>query len=103
MADRLASQIERLAPGTSLVRLRPDGTYDGDPAGIDPVYFISPALGDNAAAVVCDLIDGDERFFAPADESDLSRGHNYNDNTPLVAAIAAGARGAYWDILRKLR
>jgi len=29
--------------------------------------------------------------------------HNYNDNTELVDAIAAGARGAYWDILHRLR
>ena len=28
--------------------------------------------------------------------------YNYSDNTILVRAIANGARGAYWDILRKL-
>lgn len=32
-----------------------------------------------------------------------STDHNYNDNTSLVNAISAGARGAYWDILRGLR
>jgi hypothetical protein len=31
------------------------------------------------------------------------RDHNYNANQSLCDAIAAGARGAYWDILRKLR
>lgn len=39
MADRLAAEIEQLAPGTSIVRLRPDGTYDGDPADIDVFLF----------------------------------------------------------------
>jgi hypothetical protein len=29
--------------------------------------------------------------------------HNYNANRSLSEAIAAGARGAYWDILRRLR
>ena len=52
------------------------------------------------------LIDGDERFFEPDDDTsdgarDPGRGYNYNDNTPLARAIADGARGAHWDILRK--
>jgi hypothetical protein len=29
--------------------------------------------------------------------------HNYNDDTELTEAIENGARGAYWDILRKIR
>jgi hypothetical protein len=67
-------------------------------------------LGRQPARLVRELIGGDERFFAPVDEEPApqpsagpSTDHNYNDNRPLVEAIAAGARGAYWDILRKLR
>ena len=42
------------------------------------------------------LIGEDQRFFLPGD-------YNYNDNKRLTTAIAEGARGAYWDILRKMR
>lgn len=58
MADRLASQIERLAPGTPLVRLRPDGTYDGDPAGIDVFLFsVDLAMADDSLAAAGSLLD----------------------------------------------
>jgi hypothetical protein len=59
------------------------------------------------------LIAGDERFFPPQDEPDAdaagqttaaaSSDHNYSENRALCDAIAAGARGAYWDILRHLK
>jgi hypothetical protein len=60
---------------------------------------------------VRDRIGGDRRFFEPRDEVGASgdaagqeqKGYNYNDNETLLRAIAAGARGAYWDILRTLR
>ncbi len=29
--------------------------------------------------------------------------YNYNDNLPLIEAIGKGARGAYWDILSRMR
>ena len=105
----------RLCPGTALVeRLTADGTfetgdglrrrYDGPLDFVQPTFYISPALGERPAALVRELIAGDERFFEPVDEAaDGAGGHNYNDNTPLVQAIAAGARGAYWDILRQMR
>jgi radical SAM superfamily enzyme YgiQ (UPF0313 family) len=106
--------------------------YDGPIDLLRPTFYISPALGESPAALVRDAIAGDRRFFEPADDlsdqprqSGLAppppgptdpgtppadgqkpadqRGYNYNDNQPLVQAIAAGARGAYWDILRRLR
>ena len=40
---------------------------------------------------------------SPADRAEVQGDHNYNANQALADAIAAGARGAYWDILRKLR
>ena len=85
--------------------------YEGPVDLLWPTYFISPALGERPAAVIRDAIAGDQRFFEPADEPEAgpdaggagAKDHNYNANTWLVRAIAAGARGAYWDILRKRR
>lgn len=79
-----------------------------------PTYYISPALGPRPAGVVREAIGDDPRFFPPEIEPDDNASsaadgaardpgdHNYNDSHRLVDAIAAGARGAYWDILRKL-
>ena len=57
--------------------------------------------------MVKELIAGDERFFEPTSEFPATEtaeaNYNYNDNTRLAEAIASGARGAYWDILRRLR
>lgn len=79
--------------------------YDGPVDLLRPTFYIAPELGEAPARLVRELIAGDERFFPPADEG--ARGHagedhNYNDHAPLAEAIARGARGAYWDILRKL-
>jgi len=67
-----------------------------------PVFYISEALGENPAELVRDIIGGDERFFEPMDEQGLQN-YNYNANLPLMEAIRDGARGAYWDILRRMR
>jgi radical SAM superfamily enzyme YgiQ (UPF0313 family) len=101
----------QLYPGTAIVdRVRREGPletnpaihrdYDGPVDLFRPTFYLSPALGDEPASLVKDLIGGDTRFFPPADPKD---GYNYNDNRPLVDAIAAGARGAYWHILHHLR
>jgi radical SAM superfamily enzyme YgiQ (UPF0313 family) len=83
--------------------------YEGPVDLLYPTFYISPALGPNPARTVKELVAGDERFFEPQEESDAasvedpSSDYNYNDNDPLVRAIADGARGAYWDILRRMR
>ena len=79
--------------------------YSGDIDFFKPTFYISKALGENPARLVKDLIAGDERFFEPMEETPGANAtdHNYNDNTALVEAIAQGARGAYWDILHRLR
>ncbi|MBN2477467.1 MAG: cobalamin-dependent protein [Pirellulales bacterium] len=82
--------------------------YEGPVDLLKPTFYIAAALGEHAARLVRKLIDGDPRFFEPADETpgigtDRQGDHNYNENRELVEAIASGARGAYWDILRKLR
>jgi radical SAM superfamily enzyme YgiQ (UPF0313 family) len=109
----------RVYPGTSAsVQIASMGALETNPgirrryAGsvdmLQPTFYISPALGSNPARLIRDLIGDDRRFFPPAEEAHFAGGggaagdHNCNDNFALVAAIAAGARGAYWDILRKL-
>jgi hypothetical protein len=81
--------------------------YEGPIDLLRPTFYVSPALGERPARLICDLIGGDTRFFAPADDDGPAKaaetGYNYNENTALIDAIAQGARGAYWDILRRRR
>ena len=109
----------RLYPGTPLARGLAAAKALEDPRAIhrryagpidlmQPTFYVSPALGEHPARLVRELIAGDLRFFEPATpeaEAIPAAGasYNYNENQPLVEAIAAGARGAYWDILRRLR
>jgi radical SAM superfamily enzyme YgiQ (UPF0313 family) len=111
----------RIYPGTQMARIvASEGCLETNPnlhrkyAGpvdfLKPTFYISRSLGQRPVELIKDLIAGDKRFFEPmqempaeAAESPLSTDHNYNDNERLVQAVSAGARGAYWDILRKLR
>lgn len=78
--------------------------YDGAINLLRPTYYIASALGPRPGALVREIIGGDTRFFEPPpDEAPEIKSYNYHDNEPLIQAIAAGARGAYWDILRKQR
>ncbi|MHC4559329.1 MAG: B12-binding domain-containing radical SAM protein [Planctomycetota bacterium] len=84
--------------------------YSGPINLLKPTFYISNTLGERPAELVKDLIDGDQRFFEPAVEIDRKESensdatnYNYNENILLTQAIGKGARGAYWDILRKLR
>jgi hypothetical protein len=103
MEKLLAREFQ--AQGEASVRRKYSGPIDL----LKPTFYISEALGERPAEFVRDLITGDERFFEPAVEiapdaegTDTSN-YNYNENLPLTRAIAKGARGAYWDILRQLR
>ncbi len=69
---------------------------------LEPTFYISCELGESPAQLVVDAIGGDERFFEPVAEQTADN-YNYNDNLPLIDAIANGARGAYWDILRQMK
>ncbi|MBN1608859.1 MAG: radical SAM protein [Polyangiaceae bacterium] len=107
----------RLYPGTPVVlqlcKLGPlEGVpgilrkYSGRIDLLQPTFYVSPALGEEPAKLVRELVSNDERFFVPEDDrpsATAGTDHNYNDHQGLVDAIAAGARGAYWDILRRLR
>ena len=95
---------------------------------VEPVFYLSAALGDHAvdpdeqrtaseaegrrlagetavSAVdyLRELVGNDARFFVGGRKGETGANYNYNDNSELVQEIKHGARGAYWDILRKLR
>ncbi len=95
----------RVYPGTpmeSVARREPGALrrrHGGELDLLQPTFYIAESLGDRPAELVRELIGDDPRFFKPADDSGSA--HNYSDNAVLVEAIAAGARGAYWDILRR--
>jgi radical SAM superfamily enzyme YgiQ (UPF0313 family) len=102
----------RIYPGTELARIvaqqglgcdNPNlvgETCDNGDLG-RPVFYLSAALGRDYADELHERLRDDPRFFlgGSRDETD----YNYNANQMLVEAIKAGARGAYWDILRRLR
>ena len=75
----------------------------GDVANNDdflkPVFYISPVLGEDIFETVEKFIDGDKRFIF----SYGKKNYNYNSNKVLINAIKEGSRGAYWDILRKIK
>ena len=111
----------RLYPGTAIASmLAAEGPLESNPAihrryegPIDllrPTFFVSSALGERPSQLIRDLIGGDPRFFEPADDvlptteqTDQGSDYNYNQNQVLADAISGGARGAYWDVLRRLR
>lgn len=110
----------RIYPGTAIhARIAAEGPLETNPAihrrypgPVDllrPTFYVSPALGDQPARLVREAIGGDPRFFEPGDAApagergDAAADYNYNENRVLCDAIARGARGAYWDILRRLR
>jgi hypothetical protein len=110
----------RIYPGTTMANLAAkEGTpeknpnlhrkYSGPVDFFKPTFYISNELGPQPIKLIKEMIAGDKRFFepkedvAPEDESMTPTDHNYSDNIQLVEAIKKGARGAYWDILRKLR
>jgi radical SAM superfamily enzyme YgiQ (UPF0313 family) len=119
----------RIYPGTGMERIISlEGQAESNPnikrkytGPIDllkPTFYISQALGERPAVLVRDLIGEDNRFFPPdvepegdmtgSSQEQIQKGtslndHNYNENLELVEAISKGARGAFWDILRKQR
>jgi hypothetical protein len=82
--------------------INPDiyGAKQDNPDFLRPVFYVAPDLGADMVSIVSEMVGGDERFFMPS-TGEVDTNYNYNDNTVLVRAIANGARGAYWDILRR--
>ncbi len=96
----LAREVRAMGPLEANAALQ--GARLDNESLLRPVFYLSPALGRDAAAFVRGLVGDDPRFFLPSGGEE-SRNYNYNDNDLLVRAIAGGARGAYWDILRRMR
>jgi radical SAM superfamily enzyme YgiQ (UPF0313 family) len=96
----LADEVRRMGPRETNPALRGDRV--GNEALTRPVFYLSPDLGPNPAALVRDAVGDDPSFFLPSGPEE-ARDYNYNDNDILVRAIREGARGAYWDILRRMR
>jgi radical SAM superfamily enzyme YgiQ (UPF0313 family) len=109
----------RIYPRTKMVELvEAEGDMESNPSIrrkyngridlLQPTYYISQELGERPAELVHDIVGGDKRFFEPLSEFskevvEAGSNYNYNDNRDLEEAIAKGARGAYWDILRQIR
>ncbi len=99
----------RVYAGTSLAKAVAAGRIkDGlDPRAADcasgqPLFYVSPHLGNDPLALVNHLVGDDPRFLLlsrPADKAS----YNYAGDEVLTRLIARGARGAYWDILRQQR
>jgi len=96
----LAAQVRAQGPVESNLAL--SGAKLDNDKFLRPVFYLSEALGSDPDALLREAVGGDERFFLPG-SAEAARDYNYNDNERLSAAIAAGARGAYWDILRRAR
>ncbi len=90
----------RLGPRSADAGLR--GHVDDNEDLAMPIFYVEPELGDAPVELLKDLIAGDQRFFFGWPD-DTQADYNYDDNPELVQAIADGHRGAYWDILRKVR
>lgn len=76
------------------------GCVEGNEDLLKPVFFVEPGLGVDIHDEVERLVAGDARFLH-ANPNRREGNYNYNQNTVLEEAIRAGARGAYWDILRR--
>lgn len=89
---------KRIADGSIKERLYPD-TREGSE---QPLFYLSPSLDDDVAAMINRLVDKDPRFlFLSAPSED--RSYNYADDEALSQLIKQGARGAYWDIIKQHR
>lgn len=93
----------RVYPGTEVAGIvacgdRKDGLTGGEDLS-QPVFFLEPEVAPYLFSLLDDLTRDDARFLF-FDPTRPQSNYNYNANQVLVDAIAKGARGAYWDILR---
>lgn len=95
---RLAGRVLEAGPLASNPNLR--GRVSGNESLLAPVFYLSTEMGWDCETYLSDLIGGDERFLFASGEA---ANYNYNDNSVLVQAIKEGYRGAYWDILRRVK
>jgi radical SAM superfamily enzyme YgiQ (UPF0313 family) len=67
-----------------------------------PVFYLSPQLSEDVFTLVNHFVAGDQRFLVLA-APDEEGSYNYAGDDTLGELIRQGARGAYWDILRRNR
>jgi hypothetical protein len=96
------SEGVRVYPHTPLSR-----AMYSDPGAIaesllQPTFFFSSALGKDPVGAIRSVLGDDPRFLLLSTPGD-ARSYNYAGDSWLSDAIANGARGAYWNILRTLR
>ena len=96
---KLASLVRKQGPIAKSPNLQ--GVVNENENFFAPIFYLSSALGADAAQYLAGLIAGDERFFSGFADAG-NRDYNYNQNMVLVEAIKKGYRGAFWDILRRL-
>lgn len=87
-----------VADGTIKEGLHPDIGEDPE----QPLFYLSPSLGNDAITLINQLAADEPRFLvlsAPAEKGS----YNYVDDEVLSQLIKQGARGAYWDIIRRHR
>jgi radical SAM superfamily enzyme YgiQ (UPF0313 family) len=65
-----------------------------------PLFYLSPALGEDVTGFIRNLVRDDPRFLVLAAPGEKGS-YNYAGDDLLSRLIQEGARGAYWDILRK--
>ena len=98
----------RVYPGTPLSQAIMDGRLSGglypppERAPDEPIFYLSPHLGNNVPQMIADFVSGDPRFLLLA-SPDQDGNYNYAGDEILCQLIENGARGAYWDIIRQNR
>jgi len=96
---RLATIVRSQGPIESNPNLH--GTVKDNPDFLKPIFYIDEKSGPDLHQYVTRLV-AREKLFFHADPSQIDGNYNYNNNSVLATAIRNGARGAYWDILRRL-
>jgi radical SAM superfamily enzyme YgiQ (UPF0313 family) len=96
----LSDTVRRMGPMHANPNLK--GNVIGNERFFAPVFYLSAALGEDAAQYLADLVGGNEQFFLMSPPEGSDRNYNYNQNTLLVEAIRQGYKGAFWDILRRI-
>ena len=98
----------RIYPGTPLSQAIADGCLSGglypppERNPDEPLFYLSPPLGNDVFQMISDLVSGDPRFLLLA-SPDQDGSYNYAGDEILCQLIENGARGAYWDIIRQNR
>ncbi|MFC1972552.1 B12-binding domain-containing radical SAM protein [Chloroflexota bacterium] len=96
----------RIYPGTPLGKAIAGGAIKGrlypetGQSNGEPLFYLSPDIRDDVSALIEEMVAGDPRFLVLASPEEEGS-YNYADDEALSRLISEGARGAYWDIIRR--